>query len=65
MSRKRLRAGRAMLASLLRMCGLDTSDTGLLPGAGGGHEDSRLVAAARREQRIILIATAVCWSARR
>ena len=46
-------ANLAKLASLLRMCGLDTTDAALLPG-GAEHEDARLVAAALREQRIIL-----------
>ena len=41
------------LARLLRMCGLDATDAGMLrPGAG--DEDALVVAAARREQRIIL-----------
>ena len=42
------------LASLLRMCGLDATDAGMLPPGAADREDARLVAAARREQRIIL-----------
>lgn len=47
-------ANLAKLASLLRMCGLDATDTSLLPSGRAVDEDARLVAAARREQRIIL-----------
>ena len=42
------------LASLLRMCGLDATDAGMLRAGGADDEDARLVAAACREQRIIL-----------
>ena len=47
-------ANLAKLASLLRMCGLDATDAGMLPPGAAEREDARLVAAARREQRIIL-----------
>ena len=47
-------ANLAKLASLLRMCGLDATDAGMLPPGAADREDARLVAAARREQRIIL-----------
>ncbi len=47
-------ANLAKLASLLRMCGLDATDASMLPVVGAEHEDARLVAVARREQRIIL-----------
>ena len=49
-------ANLAKLASLLRMCGLDATDASMLrrTACGAEHEDARLVAAALREQRIIL-----------
>ena len=47
-------ANLAKLAVLLRMCGLDASDAGLLLPGAADQEDARLVTAARREQRIIL-----------
>ena len=47
-------ANLAKLASLLRMCGLDATDAGMLPPGAADREDARLVTAARREQRIIL-----------
>ena len=47
-------ANLAKLAVLLRMCGLDASDAGMLPPGSADREDARLVTAARREQRIIL-----------
>ena len=47
-------ANLAKLASLLRMCGLDATDAAMLPAGCAGDEDARLVAAALREQRIIL-----------
>ena len=37
------------LATLLRMCGLDATDAGMLRPGGADDEDARLVAAARRE----------------
>ena len=47
-------ANLAKLAVLLRMCGLDASDAGMLPPGSADREDARLVTAARREQRTIL-----------
>ena len=47
-------ANLAKLATLLRMCGLDATDAGMLPPGAADREDARLMAAARREQRIIL-----------
>ena len=38
-------ANPAKLASLLRMCGLDATEAGMLPAGDAGDEDARLVAA--------------------